>query len=271
MVASNPALDALKELGEENMTSLTKIADSSLPVIVNGIMTCGPIISAALSWDSLEIDKDINEMLNASKNLIAEVLSELQLRSILLTENERAAVNGFCLRVVSENWRKAEEVYDDWTSSIVNSLLAAGISSESGDGTFLTQPGKELSARIFASGRIMCALQVENVFKPIDQLFPRAIKTLTVSVDKAVSKLTQFHIPYEDAESIHHHLMRQASDIFVSVIARESKIYRTLKKSPAHLDNPNSDEISFDEIVRQYSLSMDSFVTSIYVNSRMVN
>lgn len=271
MNADNPALDALQNLLEETTPSNPSASPPSITAIVNGIKTCGPMVSAALCWDSIEIDKDIDDMLRAAQKLIAGVKSELVVRRIELSDSEHAAVNAFCIRVVSENWKAAQEVYPDWVTPVVNALLAAGISAEIRSSDFVTPSGSEIAADILACSEIFCALTDSCKLAREPQGYAQSVREVHKAVNKAIDKLTQFHIPYEDADLIRHHVMLQAGRIFNAIVSCENKAHAASQKQVAADPGADSGDFSFDEVLRRFQTAMESFVTSIYVNSRMVN
>lgn len=264
MSNDNPALRALREVDGSSF-------DEDMRLIINGIKTCGPIISAAINSDSNSIDTDIDDMLTEAQKLITQVLNSTELGASRLKDNEIAAVNAFCIRVVSENWKQSQEVYEEWPKAIVHSLLKSGICAEYRSSEFNTGIGSDLAANIHACSEIFCALL--NLPKTFDstKAYQQLTKQLFHSVDRAIEKLTKFHIPFEDADLIRHHFTIQAGRIFVSVIQREYSIFTNSQRHSALSEDNTKPQFSFEEICRFFSTAMDSFVTSIYVNSRMVN
>lgn len=271
MIRSNPALNALKGIVDNHDQTDGASDDHAIIAIVNGIKTCGPLYAAALCCDSMEIDKDIDEMLAAAKNLITNVNSELYNKSVNVTDVETATINAFCIRVISENWKQSQEIFDDWVSPIVSSLVKNGICAEYRSTDFNTLPGSDTAANIVAGGDIFSALNSDFQI-PFDlEVYSKCIKELHKSANKAIEKLTQFHIPYEDADQIRHHITIQAGRIFDSVIRRELKHYKNSQRLSSISDSKSNEQIPFEEVFRHFRTSMDSFVSAIYVNSRMVN
>jgi hypothetical protein len=260
----NPALLALREVDESTI-------DSDMQRIINGIKTCGPIISAAINNDSSSIDSDIDDMLSEAQKLIKQVLSSQELCFNQLKANEIAAINAFCIKVVCENWKQSQEVYEEWPNAIVHSLLKSGICAEYRSSEFKTEAGCDLASNILACGEIFCTLVKLSKSFDSTTIYQTLTKQLFNSVDKAVEKLTKFHIPFEDANLIRHHFTIQAGRIFVSVIEREYSNFTNSQRHSTLSDDNHKPQLSFDEICRFFSTAMDSFVTSIYVNSRMVN
>ncbi|MFA0809403.1 hypothetical protein [Microbulbifer epialgicus] len=270
MRENNPALNALnalRDLEDEEQTS-TSTVSRPLTSIVNGINTCGPIVSALLLSDSNNIDSDIDEMLFAAKSLIQEVSSTL---SIEVDDQILSAINAFCIKVVTENWKASQEVYEEWSSAIVQALTYTGISSEYSSYDFSMLSGYELVANIVASSEIFCILQ--SITSSIDHnhSYELSIKAVFDSVEKAIDKLSQFHIPYEDADLVRHHFTIQAGKIFAAVISCDFKLFESQQRLNAISDDKVSNEFQIGESIRRFSAEMDSFVTAIYVNSRMVN
>lgn len=263
MSTDNPALRALNEVEGSPF-------EEDLRLIINGIKTCGPIISAAINSDTSSIDNDIDEMLTEAQKLISQVINSRELSAGQLKDNEIAAVNAFCIRVVCQNWKKSQEVYEEWPKAIVQSLLKSGICAEYRASEFRSDIAFDLAANIHACSEIFCALLKLPKYLNSTAAYEQLTKQLFHTVDKAIDKLTKFHIPFEDADLIRHHFTIQAGRIFVSVIEREHYIFTNSQRHSALSDEHNNPQFSFDEVCRFFSIAMDSFVTSIYVNSRMV-
>lgn len=270
MSVDNPALAALKDIVDDAEHAGSGHEDRIF-AIINGIKTCGPIVSAALSTDSMEIDNDIDEMLSSAKRLIDSVSEDIVKIVSSISDSEKAAINAFCIRVVSENWRQSQEVYEEWRSAIVQALIKSGISAEYRTTDFASTPGYELAANIIACGDVFCALSQVALHDEVQEVYARCVKELYTAVDKAIEKLTQFHIPYEDADLVRHHFTIQAGRLFVSVINREYRNFKNQQRLSTLSNDEKSISFSYEEIYRHFKSAMDSFVTAIYVNSRMVS
>jgi len=271
VTVDNPALEALQGIVDEHDERNDSIENDTLFAIVNGIKTCGPFFSAALSCESIEIDKDIDEMLSSAKMLITDVHSELDRKAIPISDSERAAINAFCIRVIAENWQNSQEIFDEWVLPITRALIKTGISAEYRSSDFNTLPGSEITANIIGSGDIFNALNSDPHIPFDEDVYMKCVKDLHMSCNKAVDKLTQFHIPYEDADQVRHHITIQASRIFVSVIRSEFKHFQDNRRHLSISESKETIAFSFEDIYRRFRTAMDSFVTAIYVNSRMVN
>ena len=264
MNADNPARDALIEHAQDQDydIDLEKKRDVMYAnAVKNGIRTCGPIVSAALSAPGVRIDDDINKIISAAKALIVDVVSTFKKKSIQLSDHEVSAINAFCIRVVSESWVNSQDMHKGWVDSVVDSLTAAGICAEI-EAPPPSLEGETLAANISSSVEIFCALNSSASIPYLKEAHSECVQILSVSVEEAVNKLSKFNIPYEDTEQIRHHLTIQASKIFASVIRREF--------NQCHQDEQRTD-ISYDEICQHFKVAMDGFVFSIYTNSKMVN
>jgi hypothetical protein len=271
LTQDNPALDALKDIVDEPISAQNSMNEVAIMSIVNGIKTCGPFFSAALTVDSLEIDKDIDEMLSSARKLISDVQSELSRRGINTSDSESAAINAFCIRVISENWEKSQEVFEEWVMPITQALIKIGISAEYRSTDFKTSSGSEITANIIASGDLFNALNKTQLIPFSEKIYLSCVKVLHKACNSAIDKLIQFHIPYEDTDQVRHHIIMQAGRIFVSVIQSEFKHFNDSKRLASISDHHEDSHFSFEEIYRKFNVSMDSFVTAIYVNSRMVS
>jgi len=271
VTVDNPALEALKGIVDEHDDQNGCTESNALFAIVNGIKTCGPFFSAALSCESMEIDKDIDEMLSSAKMLITDVHSELDRKSISISDSERAAINAFCIRVIADNWQSSQEIFDEWVLPITQALIKTGISAEYRSSDFNTLPGSEITANIIGSGDIFNALNSDPQIPFNDEVYMKCVSDLHVSCNKAVEKLTQFHIPYEDADQVRPHITIQASRIFVSIIRCEFKHFHDNQRLSSISESGDNIQFSFETVYRKFRTAMDSFVTAIYVNSRMVN
>jgi len=262
----NHAQDALNEMTEDSIPSNT------VSSVINGIRTVGPIITAVLSNNSIEIEEDLSELLSGAKKLMDQVNSlMLKIRSEL-KQNELAAINAVCIKVVSENWRLKQELYDDWAHILVKAMTEPNISTENSQANFSTQEGIDLCAQMTVSAQVLTALKLEYEEPLCEDKYLRAIEKLNESVNQAVDKLTDFHIPYEDAESARSVILTQAGNIFTAVIARESMNHRSYLRRLALEENPlPTEELSLDEMNRQFSVAMNAFVEAVYENSRDVH
>jgi len=267
MKDENPALEALNNLENKN----PETSPTPLPYIVNGIRTCGPLFAAALSYDSLEIDKDIDEMLDATKSLIESVKTVLVKKGINVSEYENSAINAFCIRVVAENWKTSQEVFESLVDPVVTSLEEQGISAEIGLKEIQTHAGEEITANIIVTGEIFSVLHGHPRLEIENTMCAQCIKEVLKSAKRAVEKLTQFHIPYEDAEAVSGHITLQAGNIFVAILKREIKLFEDNQRRSSMSDENVSNDISFETIFRTYKVAMNGFVDAIYVNSRMVS
>lgn len=273
MVGSNPALEALDKIISGHDESIEKNADSNSHIesIINGIKTCAPLYAAVLNTESLEIEKDINEMLFQSKKLISDVHKKLKNKGIQITVEETAAINAFCIRVISENWKKSQEIYDEWVNPITQSLLQVGICAEYRSSDLNTQIGHEIIATIIAAGEILNALNSGTRVTFNESDYSTCIKTLNEAVNQAIEKLTQFHIPYEDADQVRHHLTKQSGEIFVSIIHNELDFFKESERQKMVSGGSEKIVFSIGDVCRKFQCRMNTFVTAIFVNSRIAS
>lgn len=263
----NPALDALRKIDADR----TQPGQASLPHIVNGIKTCGPLFAAALSFDTTEIDKDIDEMLDATKSLIENVKEILFQKNIGITDFESSAINAFCIRVVAENWKSSQEVFDTLVNPVVASLEEQGLSAELDTREMQTHAGEEVSANIIVTGEIFSILHGCTFLKIESNTCSICLKEVLKASKRAIEKLTQFHIPYEDAEAVSGHITMQAGKVFSSILKREIRLYQENQRYSAMTESTNKEPFSFDNVFRSYHTAMNGFVDAIYANSRMVS
>lgn len=267
MTETNPAAAAINGISEQSNPSYESLK------ILNGIRTCGPIVSAALSRDVGELDHDIEEMLNAAQKLITDVKAMLHSKEIVINDSESAAINSFCIAVISMNWVQSQEIYSDWVNPIVNAITKSDISSEYTTDFKPSPMGDLLTSNIISASEVFTSLS-SNPEMNLTEFFPKAIHEIHQSINKAISKLSTYHVTSENSDQIRHHLTIQSGKIFKAILDREYKnLVENQRRSSINAKNTGSNNetlsFSFDEILRNFNIAMGSFVTAIYTNSRI--
>lgn len=265
ITVTNPAAAAINEISGAVKTPCRQSSR-----VLNGIRTCGPIVSAALSRDEGELDHDIEEMLNAAQKLINDVKAELHSKNVDTNDDESAAINSFCIAVISMNWTQSQEIYRDWVNPIVNAITKPDISSEYVTDYNSSTDGELLASNIISASEVFTSLS-SNPEMNLTEFFPKAVHEIHQNINKAINKLSNYHVTSESTDLIRHHLTIHAGKIFKAIIDREHRIHvESQRRSSINKDSNNEVlSFSFEEILRNFDIAMDSFVTAIYTNSRI--
>lgn len=268
MNQNNSALDDLTNGTAASLPPAKETTGS----IINGLRTCGPLFSAIFSHNTNDYKDDFQEILSQAKNLIDSVTKNLTDQKINVDDLKKAGINAFCIKVVAESWTTQEEVLPNLSESISQALLKQGISADIENIEFENPLTQELFTNISSSAYIFSALKKHSSINIQDNFVNACMTELTAATKKAIKKLEKFHIPHEDADSVKHHITIEACNILVAIIDRNIENYLVkVKKNSINNTAGTVEPFSFKETGEDFTSAIDVFITSIYVNSRIID
>jgi hypothetical protein len=247
-------------------------ADSTAVVkVINGLRTCGPLFSSVFGNNTNDHNEDIATIIGQTKELIDDVMRVLESKNIELDDLKKSGINAFCIKVSAESWSKEEEVIPNLANSIADALIQQGISSEITFSEFENPLTQNLITNISSSAFIFSSINKYKTLQVEQDFVSASMSSLAKATNRAVKKLSEFHIPHEDEDVVRHHIMIEGCNILVSIIDRNiTNHLHEIKKSSITGDTVELG-FSFEKTNKDFNEAIDVFIQSIYVNSRIID
>lgn len=268
-MSQNDALDELMNNSSSKNNQTPTPHDTEK--VINGLRTCGPLLSAVFSHNSNNHKEDFEEILTDAKSLIETVTSSLEEKGIQVDHLKKSGINAFCIKVAAESWINEEEVIPDLSSAITTALVKQGISAELDGVDFDNPKTQSLMTNISAFSAIFAVFKKQSSLKISDDFTAVCMSELSKATERAIRKLEQFHIPLEDTDVVRHHITIEGCNILIAIIERNIENYLDTARRAAVSGSGPGQEFSFEQTGKDFNAAIDVFIQSIYVNSRVID